>query len=57
MTLQDDEWNAPQRKQKAWEKLCIENGWVCKLCGCSPALGKQLEEQLCEDCRLQMRNE
>jgi hypothetical protein len=46
-----------RRKDDAWAKLCRENGWVCKLCGSFPEVGKRFEDELCEDCRLQIRNE
>ena len=53
MTTQGDE----RRKDAAWESLCQENGWCCRVCGATPELGKQFENSLCEDCRLSMKNE
>jgi hypothetical protein len=46
-----------RRKDAAWESLCQENGWCCRVCGATPELGKQFENRLCEDCRLSMKNE
>lgn len=53
MTTEEEE----RRKATAWEGLCRENGWCCRLCGALPELGKQFEDTLCEDCRLSVKNE
>ena len=41
----------------AWANLCRESGWVCKVCGAVPELGKRFDAELCDDCRLQLKNE
>jgi len=43
-------------KQVAWEKLCEEKGWSCRICGALPDLGQQFENNLCEDCKLSLGN-
>jgi hypothetical protein len=46
-----------RRKDVAWENLCRESGWTCRICGAIPERGKQFEKGLCEDCRLSIKNE
>jgi hypothetical protein len=46
-----------RNKHLAWEKLCLECGWACRLCGAIPKRGEQFENKLCEDCRLSIKNE
>jgi hypothetical protein len=45
-----------RRKDIAWEHLSLENGWSCRICGAIPDVGVQFENNLCEDCRLSLRN-
>jgi hypothetical protein len=45
-----------RRPDIAWENLCLEKGWCCRICGALPEIGKQFENDLCEDCRLTLRN-
>ena len=54
MSTEDD---LEHSKGVAWEKLCVESGWACRICGAIPELGEQFEKGLCEDCRLSIRNE
>ena len=42
MTTEEEE----RRKAAAWEGLCRENGWCCRLCGALPELGKRMSEDL-----------
>lgn len=44
-------------KDATWVELCRQFGWVCKLCGVVPQIGKRFEDNLCDDCRLQVKNE
>ena len=44
-------------KRTAWENLCLESGWVCKLCGAIPDIGKRFDGDLCDDCKLSVKNE
>jgi len=44
-------------KQTAWAKLCYENACVCKVCGAVPEVGQRLERDLCDDCKLRIKNE
>jgi hypothetical protein len=30
-----------REKEKAWERLCHESGWVCRICGEAPQCGQQ----------------
>jgi len=47
----------PERQKAiAWENLSLEKGWCCRICGVIPELGKQFENNLCEDCKLSLRN-
>jgi len=43
-------------KQLAWQQLCEENGWRCRICGAVPELGQQFENNICEDCKISLRN-
>ena len=43
-------------RQLAWRELCVENGWSCRICGALPELGQQFENNLCEDCKISLRN-
>jgi len=45
-----------RRKDIAWDHLSLENGWSCRICGAIPDVGVQFENNLCEDCRLSLRN-
>jgi hypothetical protein len=45
-----------RRKDIAWENLSLENGWCCRICGVIPEIGKQFENNLCEDCKLSLMN-
>jgi len=45
-----------RRKDIAWANLSRENGPSCRICGAVPEAGLQLENDLCEDCRLSLRN-
>ncbi len=45
-----------RRKDIAWENLCLEKGWGCRICGVIPEVGMQFKDNLCEDCRLSLRN-
>jgi hypothetical protein len=45
-----------RRKDIAWEHLSLENGWSCRICGAIPDVGMRFENNLCEDCRLSLRN-
>ena len=45
-----------RRKDIAWETLSFENGWSCRICGAIPAVGVQFEHNLCEVCKLSLRN-
>jgi len=49
--------DSERRKDVAWENLCRENGWACRICGTTPERGKQFANGLCEDCRLSIKNE
>jgi hypothetical protein len=49
--------DSERKKDVAWEHLCQENGWACRICGTIPERGKQFENGLCEDCRLSIKNE
>ena len=49
--------DSERRKDVAWETLCRENCWSCRICGTIPERGKQFEDGLCEDCRLSIKNE
>jgi len=44
-------------REATWADLCRRNGWVCKVCGAVPELGKRFDGDLCDDCRLQLKNE
>jgi len=57
MSPRDDSDHTQRLKEEAWKKLCRESGWVCKVCGATPEVGEEFEGELCEDCRLQIRNE
>ena len=43
-------------KQLAWQQLCEENGWRCRICGGLPEIGQQFENNVCEDCKISLRN-
>lgn len=43
-------------RQLAWEKLCDENDWHCRICGALPELGQQFDNNLCDDCRFSLKN-
>ena len=43
-------------KQLAWQQLCEENGWRCRICGAIPELGRQFENNMCEDCKISLKN-
>jgi len=49
--------NPEKITETACAKLCRERGWVCKVCGAVPALGKQFDADLCDDCTFQLKNE
>ena len=51
------ESNSEKLKAGNWVDLCREYGWVCKLCGTAPQLGKRFADNLCDDCKLQLKNE
>ena len=44
------------REQLAWNEFCMSKGWACRLCGEIPEIGKQFNDNLCEDCQLSLRN-
>jgi hypothetical protein len=48
--------NPDLRKAAVWQNLCAENGWACRICGAIPDLGKQFDNNLCDDCRLTLHN-
>ena len=52
----DPQAASEEAKHLAWEKLCAENGWSCRICGAFPELGQQLEDNVCEDCKISLRN-
>jgi len=39
-------------KESTWKELCRQYGWLCKMCGAVPELGKQFEDNLCDNCKL-----
>jgi len=49
--------NIERDKVTAWARLCQESGWVCKVCGAIPEVGKRFDRDLCDDCKLRMKNE
>jgi hypothetical protein len=53
MSRDDEE----REKDKAWANLCLDTGWVCRLCDAIPKRGKRFENDLCDDCRLLTKNE
>jgi hypothetical protein len=46
-----------QERELAWQNLCIENDWACRICGAFPDIGTQFENNLCEDCKLAIKNQ
>jgi len=44
------------RQEIVWKQLCLDKGWECRLCGAIPEVGKEFENNLCEDCKLSLRN-
>ena len=52
-----DPENLERQKDRAWESLCRQNGWECRICGAVPERGLQFTDNLCDDCRKIMRNE
>ena len=42
---------------RIWAATCLAEGWVCKLCGAVPECGKRFDDDLCDDCRLRLKNE
>jgi hypothetical protein len=40
-----------------WAEMCRAEGWLCKLCGAVPEYAKRFERELCDDCKLQLKNE
>ena len=52
-----NESNSEKLRDATWGELCREYGWVCKVCGTAPQLGERFEDNLCDDCRLQLKNE
>ena len=53
MTLSADN----NERDKAWVNLCQQSGWVCKICGAVPNVGQRFEDDLCDDCKLRVKNE
>lgn len=43
-------------RESAWQNLCQESGWQCKVCGALPEIGRQFEKNICEDCQLLLNN-
>jgi len=44
------------REQFVWQNFCTTQGWTCRICGAIPDIGKQFEDNVCEDCRLLTKN-
>lgn len=49
--------DAERQRDEAWANLSVESGWVCRICGAVPEIGKQFTDNLCDDCRKMARNE
>jgi hypothetical protein len=49
--------NPEKISEATWANLCREWRWVCKVFGAVPELGKRFDADLCDDCRLQLKNE
>lgn len=48
--------NTNPGRESAWQNLCQESGWRCKICGAFPEIGQQFEKNVCEDCQLLLNN-
>jgi hypothetical protein len=42
---------------RAWTNLCLDSGWVCRICGAVPQRDQRFPDNLCDDCRKMVRNE
>jgi len=51
MTTED-----PKHDEIAWERLCRDKGWCCRFCSSIPKVGEPFKDNVCEDCRLSMKN-
>ena len=51
-----DNEDVDREKDKAWDALCRESGWECRICGTVPECGERFENSLCDDCRKMTHN-
>ena len=46
-----------RESDRVWAEMCRAEGWVCKICAAVPECGKRFDGDLCDDCKLQLKNE